>query len=168
MKSAQISTSVQRDLLSVRETSGDRAGLERHVHPIGPADPPARQPRPRGTVALFGRRRAQREIETRELARQELTLRTEALTQQLASCGLTCRRLHNDELARLFYRCLTPERALAHPFPAQLLAAVGRPPRGFRRQSNPTHQKPMHFTGSEHHWGVSLRSFGIAQRLLPP
>jgi cytochrome c len=34
--------------------------------------------------------------ETEELARQELALRAEALTQQLASCGLTCHRLHKE------------------------------------------------------------------------
>jgi hypothetical protein len=153
------------DLL--RRIAAERTLIERHVYLIVPADLHTSRPRRRGRVALFGRRRAQRQIETRELARQELTLRTEALAQQLASCGLTCRRLHIDELARLFYHCLTPERALAHPLPAELLDAVGRPSRVKRRSSNAVYQELMSFTGSERQWEASSHVLDRAQRLLP-
>src|SRR5947209_763248 len=113
------------DLL--RRIDAERTLIERHVYLIVPADPHPGRPRHRGRIPLFGRRLAQHQSETRELARQELALRTEALGQQLASCGLTCRRLKSDELARLYYGCLAPERVIAHPLPAQLLSAVGRP-----------------------------------------
>ncbi len=153
------------DLL--RHIAAERTLIERHVYLIVPADRHAGHTRQRGRVPLFGRRLAQRQSEMRELARQELTLRTEALTQQFASCGLTCRRLHNDELARLFYRSLTPERALAHPLPAQLLSAVGQPPRLQRRSSKALHQEPMPLAGSEHQWGAPSGALGNAQRPLP-
>jgi hypothetical protein len=65
------------DLL--RRIAAERTLIERHVYLIVPADPHAGHSRHRGMLPLFGRRRSQREIETRELARQELTLRTEAL-----------------------------------------------------------------------------------------
>jgi hypothetical protein len=117
----------------LRTIAAERTLSERHVYLVVPADSHAGHPRHGRTTTLFGKRRALRLVETRELARQELTLRTEALSQQLASCGLTCRRLQNDDLARLYYSCLIPERAIAHPLPAGLLSAVGRPSRGKRR-----------------------------------
>ena len=153
------------DLL--RRIAAERTLIERHIYLIILADPRAGHPRHGGTTALFGRRRAQRQVEMRELARQELTLRVEALSQQLASCGLTSRRLHNDELAQLYYRCLAPERAIAHPLPAQLLASVGRPSSVKRRSSKATHQEPMPFTGSEHQWEASSRAMDTAHRALP-
>jgi Helicase HerA, central domain len=153
------------DLL--RHIAAERTLIERHVYLIVPADLHTGRPKRRGTIALFGRRRAQRQSEARELARQELTLRTEALTQQLGTFGLTCRRLHNDELARLFYRCLTPERALAHPLPAQLLDVVGRLSRVKHRSSNAAYQELMPFTGSERQWEASSHAMDTAQRALP-
>jgi hypothetical protein len=153
------------DLL--RRIAAERMLIDRHVYLVISADPHASRPRHRGTVALFGRRRAQRQVETRELARQELTLRVEALNQQLASCGLTCQRLHDDELARLYYGCLTPERAIAHPLSAGLLSAVGRPSSVSRRSGNATHQDMPSFNGSEHQWEASSRAIDNAQRSLP-
>ncbi len=135
------------DLL--RRIAAERTLIERHVYLVIPSETRAGRPRRRGgTASLFGRRRAQRLAQTRELARQELALRAEALTQQRASCGLTCQRLRNDELARLYYRCLAPERAIAHPLPDKLLAAVGRPTNVKRREARP---QLMPSTGSEHH-----------------
>ena len=116
---------------------------------------------------LFGKRRAQRMAETEEQARQELALRAEALTQQLASCGLTCHRLHNTELARLFYSCLTPERALAHPLSEKLLSAVGRPTRVKRREARAGRSQMMQAVGSEHHREDSSQVDENAQRSLP-
>jgi conjugal transfer ATP-binding protein TraC len=153
------------DLL--RRIAIERTLIERHVYLVVPADPHASHPRHRGSLPLFGRRRGQYQSETRELARQELTLRTEALGQQLASCGLTSRRLHNDELARLYYGCLTPERALAHPLPDELLASVGRPSHPKHRSSKTTHQEPTLLTGSQHQWDASARALDAAQRPLP-
>jgi hypothetical protein len=109
----------------VQQIAAQRTLIERHVYVIIPASQGARQ---RGGIApLFGKGRANHVAGTQEQARQELALCAEALTQHLASCGLTCQRLRNDDLARLFYRCLTPERAIAHPLPDKLLTAVGHP-----------------------------------------
>ena len=121
----------------LQKIAAQRTLIERHVYVIIPASQGTGSSRRRsGFPTLFGKRRAQRMAETEEQARQELALRAEALTQQLASCGLTCHRLHNTELARLFYSCLTPERALAHPLSDKLLSAVGRPTRVKRRRSS--------------------------------
>jgi hypothetical protein len=153
------------DLL--RRIAAERTLIERHVYLIVPADLHAGRPRHRRSVPLFSRRRGQCQSETRELARQELALRTEALGQQLVSCGLTCRRLHNDELARLYYGCLTPERAIAHPLPAELLTAVGRPSHVSRRSSKIAHQEPILLPGSEYQWGSSSRALDYTQRSIP-
>src|SRR5258708_12438912 len=101
---------------------------------------------------LFGRRRAQRIAQTQEQARQELALRAEALAQQLSSCGLTCQRLHNADLARLYYECLTPDRASAHPLSDDILSSVGRPTRVPRRsQSVPQSRLVRTTAGGESH-----------------
>jgi len=95
----------------VQQIAAQRTLIERHVYVIIPTAPRASRARRRGGFpALSGTRRMQRLAETQEQARQELALRAEALTQHLASCGLACRRLRNDDLARLYYRCLTPTR----------------------------------------------------------
>src|SRR6266496_220457 len=61
-----------------------RTLIERHVYVIIPASQGASSPRRRsGFPTLFGKRRMQHIAETEEQARQELVLRTEALTQQL-------------------------------------------------------------------------------------
>jgi hypothetical protein len=91
----------------------------------------------------------------------------EALGQQLASCGLTSRRLSNDELARLYYGCLMPERAIAHPLPDELLAAVGRPSHPKHLSSKTTHQESTLPTSSQHRWDASAHALDTAQRLLP-
>jgi hypothetical protein len=153
------------DLL--RRIAAERTLIERHVYLIVPADTHAGRPRHSGGITLFGRRMAQRQSETRELARQELTLRMEALSQQLASCGLTCRRLHNDDLARLYYGCLTPERAIAHPLPGELLAAVGRPSRVKRRAKHVPSTEFVFSTGSQGYSEAAARTMDKAQRLLP-
>src|SRR5258708_27811268 len=101
---------------------------------------------------LFGRRRAQRIAQTQEQARQELALRAEALAQQLSSCGLTCQRLHNADLARLYYQCLTPDRASAHPLSDNILSSVGRPTRVQRRSQSVSQSHIVRTTvGGENH-----------------
>src|SRR5258708_11692967 len=101
---------------------------------------------------LFGRRRAQRIAQTQEQARQELALRAEALAQQLSSCGLTCQRLHNADLARLYYECLTPDRASAHPLSDDILSSVGQPTRVQRRSQRVPQSRVVRTTvGGENH-----------------
>ena len=152
----------------LQRIAAQRTLIERHVYVVIPASQGAGSTRRRsGFPTLFGKRRAQRIAETEEQARQELALRAEALTQQLASCGLTCHRLHNAELARLFYSCLTPERALAHPLTDQLLSAVGRPTRVKRREARAPHSQRMQAGGSEHHREASSQVDENAQRSLP-
>jgi Helicase HerA, central domain len=152
----------------LQRIAAQRTLIERHVYVILPASQSIGGSRRRsGFPTLFGPRRAQRMAETEEQARQELALRAEALTQQLASCGLTCHRLHNTELTRLFYSCLTPERAIAHPLTDQLLSAVGRPTRVKRREARAPHPQIVQAVGSEHHREVFSQMGDNARSLLP-
>src|SRR5260221_3843549 len=133
----------------VQQIAAQRTLIERHVYVIIPASQGARR---RGGIApLFGKGRAHHVAETREQARQELALRAEALTQHLASCGLTCQRLRNDELARLFYRCLTPERAIAHPLSDTVLSAVGHSTGVKRPEARAPRSQMVQSAGSQHH-----------------
>jgi hypothetical protein len=151
------------DLL--QKIASQRTLIERHVYVIIPASQGAGPSQRRKAFLIsFGKRRAQRVAETEEQARQELTLRSEALAQQLASCGLTCHRLRNDELTRLFYRCLTPERALAHPLSEQLLSAVGRPTRVKRRFVRSQH---VQTNESTHNREASSRGVDTTEGVLP-
>src|SRR5260221_137610 len=140
-KRAREQASVQRDMLRLRETWGDMLCL------YAPNSPTRRS----GVPLLFGPRRAQRLAQTREQARQELALRAEALTQQLASCGLTSHRLNNADLARLYYQCLTPDRANAHPLSDRVLSSVGRPSRVKRRSPSLPHDQVVRPGDSRNH-----------------
>src|SRR6266487_4747922 len=139
----------------LQRIAAQRTLIERHVYVIIPASQSTGSSRRRSEFlpTLFGKRRAQHIAETEEQARQELVLRTEALTQQLASCGLTCHRLHNTQLTRFSYSCLTPERALAHPLSGNILSAVGRPTRVKRCEAHASHSHMVQTqgVGSEHH-----------------
>ncbi len=150
----------------LQKIASQRTLIKRHVYVIIPAsDGTGNTTRRKGFLALFGKRRAQRVAETEEQAQQELTLRAEALVQQLASCGLICHRLNNTELARLFYNCLTPQRAISHPLSEQLLSAVGRPTRVKRRTARSQH---VQTNGSKHHREASSRVMDTTGRVLPP
>src|SRR5690242_18452786 len=71
----------------LQKIAAQRTLIERHIYVIIPASQGAGSSRRRsGFPTLFGKRRMQHIAETEEQARQELVLRTEALTQQLASC----------------------------------------------------------------------------------
>ena len=154
------------DLL--QKIASQRTLIERHVYVIIPASQGAGgSQRRKGFSTPFGKRRAQRVAETEEQARQELTLRAEALAQQLASCGLTCHRLRNVELARLVYSCLTPVRALAHPLTDQLLSGVGRPTRVKRRSGVAPHSQRLQASGSEHHREAPTQLIDHGERSLP-
>jgi hypothetical protein len=131
------------DLL--QKIASQRTLIERHVYVIIPASHgTGSSQRRKGFPSIFGKRRAQRVVEAEEQAKQELTLRVEALAQQLASCGLTCHRLQSVELARLFYSCLSPERALAYPLSDQLLSAVACPTRLKRRNAHASRSPSVH------------------------
>jgi hypothetical protein len=154
------------DLL--HKIASQRTLIERHVYVIIPATQGAgTSQRRKGFPSPFGKRRVQRVAEAEEQARQELALRAEALTQQLASCGLTCHRLHNTELAHLFYSCLTPERALRCPLTEGLLSAVGRPTRVKRRNARPLISQNLSTGGSEYRPEASTSGMNIAERVLP-
>ena len=152
----------------LQRIAAQRTLIERHIYIVIPASQgTGGSKRRRGFPTLFGKRRAQRMAETEEQARQELALRTEALTQQLASCGLTCHRLHNAELARLFYSCLTPERAIAHPLSDKLLSAMGLPTRVKHRSRTVPHSQMMQAVGSEQRKIDSSQVDDNGQRSLP-
>ena len=98
-----------------------RTLLERHFYLVIPADDA------RATTALLpGQRRTRRQV---ALARalQNLSIRCESLIAQLTALGLRCQRLEGLELAHFYQRCLQPERALARPLSAPVLASVGQP-----------------------------------------
>ncbi len=149
----------------VQQIAAQRTLIERHIYVIIPASQGARR---RGGIApLFGKGRAHHVAETQEQARQELALRAEALTQHLASCDLACQRLHNDELARLFYRCLTPERAIAHPLSDTVLSAVGHSTGVKRPEARAPRSQMVQSAGSEHHREASSLVIEKAERPLP-
>jgi hypothetical protein len=135
------------DLL--QKIASQRTLIERHVYVIVPASlSTGGATRRKGLPSFFAKRKAKRAAETEEQARQELDVRAEALAQQLASCGLTSRRLQNAELTRLFYSCLTPERALAYPLSDQILSAVARPTRVKRRNTQASRSLGVQTGGS--------------------
>jgi hypothetical protein len=154
------------DLL--QKIAAQRTLIERHIYVIIPASQGTGGSRRRsGFPTLFGKRRMQHIAEAEEQARAELALRAEALTQQLASCGLTCHRLHNTELARLFYSCLTPEHAIAHPLSEKVLSAVGRPTRVKRREAGAGRSPIIESVVSEQQRKDSSRVIDKSQRSLP-
>jgi hypothetical protein len=154
------------DLL--QKIASQRTLIERHVYVVIPASQGSGgSQRRKGFPSPFGKRKAQRVAETEEQARLELTVRTEALTQQLASCGLTCRRLHNHELARLFSSCLTPERALARPLSDQIVSAVGRPTRLKRLNAHAARSQGAHTGESGYRQDDSAQEVKIVHSVLP-
>jgi hypothetical protein len=154
------------DLL--QKIASQRTLIERHVYVVIPASQGAgSSQRRKGFPSPFGKRKAQRAAETEEQARAELVLRAEALAQQLASRGFTCHRLHNAELARLAYSCLTPERAIAYPLSGQLLSSVGRPTRVKRREARISGSQMVREVGSEHQRAPSSSVIDQAERALP-
>ncbi len=116
----------------VRELAARRTLLAHRFYLILPSDqgPGTRQPS-FANLLPFGRKRARERIkaETLEKAQQQLDLRAEVVTQQLAAIGLHCRRLTGEELIALYYSCLTPERAIRYPLPALAVSGIGRPTR---------------------------------------
>jgi Helicase HerA, central domain len=120
----------------VRELAARRTLLEHRFYLIIPADQGSdtKQHALAGLLP-FGNKSARNHTETLEKAQQQLDLRAEVITQQLASLGLQCRRLAGYELASLSYSCLTPDRALRHPLPPQAYASINQPTRVKRKTS---------------------------------
>ncbi len=116
----------------VRELAARRTLLAHRFYLILPSDqgPGTRQPALTHLLP-FGRKRARERMkaESLEKAQQQLDLRAEIVTQQLAAIGLHCRRLTGEELIALYYSCLTPERAIRYPLPALAISGIGRPTR---------------------------------------
>src|SRR6266566_3620973 len=115
-----------------RELAARRTLLAHRFYLILPSDqgPGTRQPALTHLLP-FGRKRARERMkaESLEKAQQQLDLRAEIVTQQLAAIGLHCRRLTGEELIALYYSCLTPERAIRYPLPALAISGIGRPTR---------------------------------------
>jgi hypothetical protein len=114
----------------VRELAARRTLLEHRFYLIIPSDQGSdtKQHALTGLLPFFAKGTRNR-TETLEKAQQQLDLRAEVISQQLASLGLQCRRLAGYELASLYYSCLTPDRALCYPLPHQAFASVNQPTR---------------------------------------
>ncbi len=112
----------------VRELAARRTLLEHRFYLILPSDQgPGTRPSSTASFLPFGHRRKSVTAETLEKAQQQLDVRVEVITQQLAGIGLHCRRLDGEELIALYYSCLTPERAIRSPLPALAVSGIGRP-----------------------------------------
>jgi Helicase HerA, central domain len=114
----------------VRELAARRTLLEHRFYVILPADQGS-DTKQHALAGLFrfGNKNKRNSAESLEKAQQQLDLRAEVITQQLASLGLQCCRLAGYELASLYYSCLTPDRALRYPLTPQAFASVGQPTR---------------------------------------
>lgn len=114
----------------LQRLGSQRTLIERHCYLVIPApDLPLFQRR-------FLRKQKRQAHQAELLARtiQDLTIRVDMVQQQLSALGLRSVRLSGVSLASLYYRCLTPERALQHPLQREHLAVVGRLPRLAKRR----------------------------------
>src|SRR5258708_14696098 len=96
----------------VRELAARRPLLAHRFYLILPSDqgPGARQAPFAGLLAPGGkRRRARIQTETLEKAQQQIDLRSEVVTPQLAPTGFHCRPLTGEEPIAHYYSCLTPQ-----------------------------------------------------------
>ena len=91
-------------LLFVRRLVRDRALLERRSYVVVPTDGS-----PEGGSTLWSLRRRRDPQVGRDAARSQLTTRCREVERGLARCGLTARRLDDEELAELLYACWCPE-----------------------------------------------------------
>ncbi len=141
----------------IKKLASQRTLIERHCYIVIPLSGEGTLHTPRASFSqlLPGRRARLRQAmaeKTLQKARQELDVRCEMVMQQLASVGLHCRRLQEEELARLYHSCLTPERAIKHPLTSEALSGVGRPSSvGTHRMPDPTIvSHPAHAIRSPH------------------
>ncbi len=116
--------------MMLQKLGSQRTLIERHCYLIIPApDLPML-----GQRFLRTRKRKAHQAELLAHALQDLAIRVALIQQQLSALGLRAVRLAGVDLASLYYRCLTPERALQHPLQREHLAAVGRIPRFAQRR----------------------------------
>jgi hypothetical protein len=104
----------------LREIGTQRPLVDHHCYVVLRAAS-MRTPR-KGLPSLFSRRRT-RERLTQEALSHQMDLRIDTLLTQVSAMGLQAHRLCGEELVRLAYRCLTPERARRHPLPSSSIAA---------------------------------------------
>jgi hypothetical protein len=109
---------------SLQQLAAERTLLERHAYLVIPAEDERARSLP--LLRAFSRKRQQHAA---ALARalHTLPIRCESLSTQLAALGLRSRRLAGKELTDLYYQCLQPTRALAHPLSPPVVASVGQP-----------------------------------------
>ena len=107
----------------VRDLAAHRTLLEHRFYLVIPAE----RVQASGISRFFSFlpfNRKQRVRQARETAlskaQQTLDLRSEVVTQQMSALGLTCRRLIDEELADLYYSCITPDRARTFPLEGRL------------------------------------------------
>lgn len=155
----------------VQELAARRTLLEHRFYLILPFEPESgtRQP-PFSTLLSFGGKRKWIKAETLEKAQQQLDLRVEVVTQQLAAIGLHCHRLAGEELISLYYSCLTPERAIRYPLSSLVVSGIGRPTKVKQRKlavSFPLSRSPDEMQGP---WDASrqFRSPGKRAELSVP
>jgi hypothetical protein len=104
----------------LREIGTQRPLVDHHCYVVLRAAS-MRTPR-KGLPSLFSRRRT-RERLTQQALSHQMDLRIDTLLTQVSAMGLQAHRLCGEELVRLAYRCLTPERAQRHPLPSSSIAA---------------------------------------------
>ena len=129
----------------VRHLARHHTLLERHFYVIIPADvtphsrsdtlPATTDTRSPGSRSVLGRalrgvlpaaRRAREVAEASarfDAIAQRLDLRVGEVVRHLARFGVEARRLEGDQLVALYYSCLSPNTATAHPLPAAALVA---------------------------------------------
>lgn len=119
----------------LQQVSNRHTLIARHWYVIIPA--------PDAMLSAYGRRgrSKRRQVRAEELitrSLQELAIRVEIVQTQLAALGLRSRRLGGAELACLYYRFLSPDRALQHPLHSIHLASVGHLPQVVTTRRSPS------------------------------
>ncbi len=124
----------------LEKLGSSRTLVERHCYIVVPAPdlPPL-------TGKRFFRPRKHKIHQAELLMRslQDLTIRVDIIQQQLSALGLRAARLNGSNLANLYYRCLTPERAIQHPLQHQHIAVIGRMPQVKRTRTISPHLSPQ-------------------------
>lgn len=118
------STLLDAHLIHLRSIEAQRGGLIRRCfYLVFAAD--LEDELPGSLPALFARlrpgakqRRRYAEAELMVAARQQLTVRTQALLRQLVSMGLAAHRLNDDELRHLYASCVMVSHARQYPLSA--------------------------------------------------
>jgi hypothetical protein len=112
-----------------RGLAENRTLLERHFYLVVPADADLAKEGGLLGLGLGKKKRGKRRRRAAEFdrARQQLALRVSEISRQLSEMGLTCHRLSNKELVRLYHSCLMPRKARRYPLPEGVLDGIDRP-----------------------------------------